>query len=533
MIDFYSLGFVLFLGLCLLCYYTVFRNKQWVVALVASLSFYLYAGGKNIVALLFTAFTIFLGARFMERAEEKGKIREEEEKKDPAFATLSPTEKRERKRHLKEAVRKEKRIWLYSALILNLLILCYTKYWTYFFHSRLGIILPLGISFYTFQSIGYLVDIYNRKYPAEKSFLRFLLFISWFPQLLQGPIGRYDALAHQFEGEHRLNRDLIKKALFLILFGCLKKYAIADLLFDPIARILDGAVLQKPGSLLSFGILLYSAQQYADFSGGIDIVTGISALFGVTLAPNFRQPYFATSLGDFWRRWHISLGAFMRDYIFYPLALTKPMMNLGKKAGKKYGKHLERVLPACIANIVVFIVVGVWHGPQLHYLLWGLYNGIIIALSDLLAPAFTGIAKKLKINTQTGAFHVFRILRTFFIVNIGWYFDRIEDVAASFTALRLSFTSFRAGEFFLAARDTLFNSDTGKPLYTAGSLLVALLSIIVVFTVSILRERGKEPVKVLENSVLFHTVFVTAMLFLTLLSFMFVQNAGGFLYANF
>ena len=377
------------------------------------------------------------------------------------------------------------------------------------------------------------MDIYNRKYPAEKSFLRFLLFISWFPQLLQGPIGRYDALAHQFEGEHRLNRDLIKKALFLILFGCLKKYAIADLLFDPIARILDGAVLQKPGSLLSFGILLYSAQQYADFSGGIDIVTGISALFGVTLAPNFRQPYFATSLGDFWRRWHISLGAFMRDYIFYPLALTKPMMNLGKKAGKKYGKHLERVLPACIANIVVFIVVGVWHGPQLHYLLWGLYNGIIIALSDLLAPAFTGIAKKLKINTQTGAFHVFRILRTFFIVNIGWYFDRIEDVAASFTALRLSFTSFRAGEFFLAARDTLFNSDTGKPLYTAGSLLVALLSIIVVFTVSILRERGKEPVKVLENSVLFHTVFVTAMLFLTLLSFMFVQNAGGFLYANF
>ena len=377
------------------------------------------------------------------------------------------------------------------------------------------------------------MDIYNRKYPAEKSFLRFLLFISWFPQLLQGPIGRYDALAHQFEGEHRLNWDLIKKAHFLILLGCLKKYAIADLLFDPIARILDGAVSQKPGSLLSFGILLYSAQQYADFSGGIDIVTGISALFGVTLAPNFRQPYFATSLGDFWRRWHISLGAFMRDYIFYPLALTKPMMNLGKKAGKKYGKHLERVLPACIANIVVFIVVGVWHGPQLHYLLWGLYNGIIIALSDLLAPAFTGIAKKLKINTQTGAFHVFRILRTFFIVNIGWYFDRIEDVAASFTALRLSFTSFRAGEFFLAVRDTLFNSDTGKPLYAAGSLLVALLSIIVVFTVSILREKGKEPVKVLENSVLFHAVFVTAMLFLTLLSFMFVQNAGGFLYANF
>lgn len=533
MIDFYSLGFILFLGFCLLCYYTIFRKKQWIAALLASLSFYLYAGGKNIVVLLFTALTIFLAARLMERAEEKGKAREEEEKKDPAFAALSATEKRDRKRQRKETVKKEKRVWLCSALFLNLLILCYTKYWTYFFHSRLGLILPLGISFYTFQSIGYLVDIYNGKYSAEKSFFRFLLFVSWFPQLLQGPIGRYDALAHQFEGEHRLNRDLMKRALLLILFGCLKKYAIADLLVDPIARILDGAVSEKPGSLLAFGILLYSAQQYADFSGGIDIVTGISAMFGITLAPNFRQPYFATSLGDFWRRWHISLGAFMRDYIFYPLALTKPMMNLGKKAGEKYGKHLGRVLPACIANIVVFIVVGVWHGPQLHYLLWGLYNGIIIAVSDLLAPCFTGLARKLRVNTQTGAFHVFRILRTFFIVNIGWYFDRIEDVAASFTALRLSFTSFRAGEFLFAVKNTLFNSGTGKPLYTAGSFLVASVSLIVVFLVSTMREKEKDPVQVLEKSALRHAVCVTAMLFLTLMSFMFVQNAGGFLYANF
>ena len=139
----------------------------------------------------------------------------------------------------------------------------------------------------------------------------------------------------------------------------------------------------------------------------------------------------------------------------------------------------------------------------------------------------------MKIKTESGAFHVFRILRTFFIVNIGWYFDRIEDVADSFTALRLSFTSFRAGEFFLAVRDTLFNSETGKPLYTAGSFLVASLSIILVFIISILKEKGQEPLKVLEKSVLRHAVFVTAMLFLTLLSFMFVQNAGGFLYANF
>ena len=533
MVDFYSLGFVLFLGLCLLCYYTVFRKKQWMVALSASLAFYLYAGGKNILALLFTAITIYWAARSMDRAEEKGKAREEQAKKDPFLGELSASEKREQRRLRKQKVKREKRIYLYSALFLNLLILCYTKYWTVLFHHRLGLLLPLGISFYTFQSIGYLIDIYNGKYEAEKSFPKYLLFVSWFPQLLQGPIGRYDALAHQFTEEHRLSGTMVKNALFLILLGCLKKYAIADLLYDPVARILDGPVAENPGSLTVFGILLYSAQQYADFSGGIDMVTGISALFGITLAPNFRQPYFATSLGDFWRRWHISLGAFMRDYIFYPLALTKPMMDLGKKAGQKYGKHIGRVLPACIANIVVFIVVGVWHGPQFHFLVWGLYNGIVIALGDLLEPCFSGLSKRCKIPVESKGFHVFRIIRTFVIVNIGWYFDRIEDVSTAFAGLWRSLSSFQADQFVFAVRNTLFNSATVKPIYMAGSFCIAAVSMLLIFVISLFRERGKDPVEVLEKSIPIHVVAVTAMLFLTLLSFMFVQNAGGFLYANF
>ena len=128
---------------------------------------------------------------------------------------------------------------------------------------------------------------------------------------------------------------------------------------------------------------MYSFQQYADFSGGIDIVTGAAQLFGIELAPNFRQPYFSISLGDFWRRWHISLGSWMRDYVFYPFALLKPVQKLGKKISKRFGKHLGVVLPASIANILVFFLVGIWHGPEVHYILWGLYNGIVIALSDI------------------------------------------------------------------------------------------------------------------------------------------------------
>ena len=136
----------------------------------------------------------------------------------------------------------------------------------------------------------------------------------------------------------------------------MKKYAIADMLVGSISSVLDGDISRLPGSLVVFAILLYSAQQYADFSGGIDIISGVSLLFGIELAPNFRQPYFSTSLGDFWRRWHISLGAWMRDYLFYPFALLKPMQNFGKWCTKhmgKNGKHFGRVLPAGIANLVV------------------------------------------------------------------------------------------------------------------------------------------------------------------------------------
>ena len=138
-----------------------------------------------------------------------------------------------------------------------------------------------------------------------------------------------------------------------------------------------------PGSVVVFGILLYSAQQYGDFSGGIDMVEAASSLFGVGMAENFRRPYFSVSLADFWRRWHITLGTWMRDYVFFPFALTKPMQRLGKWASERLGEHLGRTLPACVANILVFLIVGLWHGAEPHYVAWGLYNGVVIALADL------------------------------------------------------------------------------------------------------------------------------------------------------
>lgn len=207
--------------------------------------------------------------------------------------------------------------------------------------------MPLGISFYTFQAVGYLIDCYRGRHPAEKNFARFLLFISFFPQLVQGPINRYGELEPQFMARHTWDWERTKRALFLFAFGAMKKYAISNLTSPTIAAILDVEDASSlTGAMALLAILLYSLQQYADFSGGIDMVLGVAQLYDIQMMPNFRQPYFSTSLGDFWRRWHISLGAWMRDYLFYPFALTKPMQRFGKWATKHGGKHFGRVLPA-------------------------------------------------------------------------------------------------------------------------------------------------------------------------------------------
>ncbi len=158
----------------------------------------------------------------------------------------------------------------------------------------------------------------------------------------------------------------------------------------PCASAVSAVFAETPGewggAMTVVGVLAYSVQQYCDFSGGIDLVAGIAELFGIRLAENFKRPYFAVSLGDFWRRWHISLGAWMRDYVFYPFALCKPVARLSKAAKKRFGAAFARALPAALGNLLVFPLVGVWHGATSNYILWGLYNGVILALTALMEP---------------------------------------------------------------------------------------------------------------------------------------------------
>lgn len=529
--DLFSLQYLLFIVILLAAYYLLPRvlpaaaRFQWVILLAASLGFYAYSSGWALFLLITTAVTVWGGGLLLARLDAVYK-----REKKTGFADRTQMKKR------KAEITRQKRLVLAAVLLLNFGILAFLKYFSVLLPGMSGLLLPLGISFYTFQSISYLIDEYNGKYAAEPNFLRFLLFVSWFPQLLQGPIGRYDKLRGQFAERRTWDGERVKKALLLILFGLMKKYAIADMLSGSIASVLDnGNLNQLPGSLVVFAILLYSAQQYADFSGGIDIITGVSALFGIELAANFRQPYFSTSLGDFWRRWHISLGAWMRDYLFYPFALLKPMQRFGKWCTAhmgKYGRHLGRVLPAGIANLVVFLVVGIWHGPELHYVLWGLYNGVVIALSDLTEPFWKGLAERFHMNTTTKGFHVFRILRTFVIVNIGWYFDRIVKFGDCMDAFASTILRFRPAALVPGIRSEIISRSTMFNI--AGGYGVALCSLLVVLIVSLQREQGVCVYERFQGKTFpVRVILLSGLILLIAASFLFTESAGGFLYANF
>lgn len=525
--ELFSLLYIIFVAALLLLYYGLphirksWSRFQWWILLAGSLAFYLYEGKSHIVFLLGTSLTTYAGGLAMS-ALDAGYAREKKQIKDRA----------QRKKR-KAVTQRKKRVVLTAVLVFNFGILAWLKYWNVLFQSG-SLVLPLGISFYTFQAVSYLIDLYGSKYAPEKNYAKFLLFVSWFPQMLQGPIGRYDRLSVCLFSEHRFDGERAQRALYLILFGLLKKYAVADMLEAPIASIFDsGSMADRSGSMVVFGILLYSVWQYADFSGGIDIVRGVSELFGVTLDENFRQPYFSTSLGDFWRRWHITLGAWMRDYVFYPFALTKGMQNLGRWCTKHLGKHAGRTIPAGIANIVVFLLVGIWHGAQSHYVLWGLYNGVVIALSDLTAPLWQNLAGKLHMNTESKGFHVFRVIRTFLIVNIGWYFDRIYDFHDCMLAFYKTFADFRLGDFGYLFENIVV-AGAGSLANVLGSFAVAAAGTVLMIVISVKKERGQDPAgELAAKGPVPAGIYAWFCLTLIFVSFIYTTSAGGFLYANF
>ena len=338
-----SVNFIFFVLATMLVYFLFpKRNYRWTVLLAASVFFYLVTGYTYAVFILFTALSTFLIGLWIDKISRNSKIYLRDNKK-----SLS----REEKKKYKNKIKIQKRWVMTLALVLNFGILAFLKYYNFFAGSlndilgsfgmdfsapTLKLFLPLGISFYTFQSMGYIIDVYRETTPPERNPFKMLLFVSFFPQIIQGPISLHGQLAHQLYEGHEFEFTRFKYGAELIIWGFIKKLIIADRSAILITAVTDNYGSYN-GSSLTFTVLLYALQLYADFSGGIDISRGVAQIFGIDMIDNFRRPYFSRSISEYWRRWHISLGAWLKNYLFYPVAMSNFFITAGKNM-KKTGR---------------------------------------------------------------------------------------------------------------------------------------------------------------------------------------------------
>lgn len=469
-----GLVFILFLLCTVVLYYLLPRSIRWTLLLLASIVFYLSYVSAGIY-LLATVVATYIFAIFLEK-----------------LASFKPDgETSEERTRQKSRNKKQKKLLLTFALLFNFSFLIVLKYSGFLvsltnriFPLNLPVprfLLPLGISFYIFQTTGYLIDIYRGKYGAQRNLAKYALFVCYFPQMIQGPINRYDSLGKQLFDGNDFEIKNIQYGFFRIMSGLLKKALIADLLAPIVIEIYTnyGAY---PGAVSFIGAALYCLQLYCDFSGGIDIVNGSSALFGIRMQENFCQPYFATSLADFWRRWHISLGEWMRDYLFYPLALSKHMSKVSKCARKHLPKEISKRLVPCITTFVVFLAVGAWQGPGLMNIAYGIWNGFWMSLGLLWSPIGTKLDEKLSYRSYKKIMIVIGCLSTNLLVIIGRYFSNAKSLTAAINMLRHTVTA--PG---ITSLTTQLFSDLG---FSSNMCITLCIALSVLLVISIAKEKG-------------------------------------------
>ena len=391
--NFISLGYLLFLPATALLSCLLPRRARNPVLLLASWAFYVCFGPAYALFLLVSVLSTYFCALLTEKRR-------------------SP-------------------LWPALTLILNFGLLLLFKYGNFFLAlgagalrrigvaaaaPRLDLLLPVGISFYTFQAAGYIIDVWRGKVKAERSFIDYALFVSFFPHVASGPIARADRLLPQLKAERPFKYDNLKRGCLLIIWGAAKKLLIADHL----ATLVNGAfadVYACNGGQLAVAAVCFTFQIYCDFSSYTDIARGSARLLGLELDENFRCPYAARSLKDFWRRWHISLSTWFRDYLYIPLG--------GSRAGKAR---------LCLNLLIVFAVSGLWHGAALTFVVWGLLHGILQVFGVLLRPLRERIYRV--VPRESFVVKAVAWLGTFVLVTAAWVFFRADTVSDALYVLR-------------------------------------------------------------------------------------------------
>lgn len=469
---------LLFLPVVVALYALCPRKGRRYVLLIASLSFFYLISRKRIVYLLGSiasiwGFGLLLGHMLKTRD-----------------AQVKAAEKPQRKA-LKALWQKRCRWVLALAVVLHIGVLLVLKYSGFFMenvNALLGTrfftpyyILPIGISFYTLQAVSYLIDVSRGLVTADRNPLRLALFLSFFPQIVEGPICRYSQTADSLWDPQPIRWDNVTQGLQRIGYGLMKKLVVADRLNAFIEAVFSGYE-QLQGGVIALAAVCYTVQLYMDFSGAMDAVTGTAQIFGITMPENFQRPFFSKTISEFWSRWHISLGGWFRDYIFYPVTMSKAMKNLTGAARKRIGNHFGPLLAGSVALFCVWFCNGLWHGAAWSFIFFGMYHFILILIGSLVAPAAKQFHEKLRIPAESKGFRVFQILRTGVLVVIGELFFRAPTLTAGMQMFGKMVTDFRFGTLNTQLLDTL--SIDGKDLLIVG------ITLAIVLTVSIAQERG-------------------------------------------
>lgn len=539
---FTSFNFLVFFFVVLVAYYLVPRKYQWFLLLAASYCFYLFSGVGQILYILGTTVVSYGSALLMQKHRDAYQAQV-----DAAGSALTKEQKKELK---KQASARIHTIQVITVLI-NLAVLAYVKYLNFFIGNLnslfslfawdasipfTNILAPLGISYYTFNSIGYLIDVGRGRYAAERHLGKFALFVSFFPSIVQGPLNRYSDLGMQLQQPHDLNYDNLKFGTQLMLWGFFKKLVIADRVAAIALTIFSPDYQVTKGAEVFLGVLAYSFQLYGDFSGGVDITRGAAQMLGITLPDNFQRPFFATSMADFWRRWHMSLGNWMKEYVFFPVMVSKPVASASKLMRRRFGAYAGRVVPSVAAPLVVFFLIGIWHGMSWQYILNGLYNSLIIASSVALDPLYKKAAQKLRINTEAFSFRLFRMLRTLVLVCISRVITRAPSLGEAVRMLKLVlrdrvFLTYEGLDFIFGTSGELFSYGVGEK-----DMFVLFLALLALLVVSVLQESGMKIRQTLaKQNLLFRWLMILLLLAVVLVFGVYgpEYDAQAFIYGGF
>ncbi len=455
-----SFGFLLMICAGVSLYYILPKSWQWVELLVLSLIFYcMSAAPYTFVYILISTAAAYISTRF---ARGKGA---ETDRGRKLAACLGV-----------------------GAVLINVGLWFVFKgkgLWMPFFGEAavMPYLAALGMGYYTLQVIGYILDCYWGSIEPQKNPLKLLLFVCFFPQMITGPISRYSQLEALYE-KHPLSYENITFGAQRILWGFFKKLVLAERVGAVVNAIWE--MQTQEAVFLWIALLLYPIQMYADFSGCMDIVIGAAECFGIKLPENFNNPFFARSIQEFWQRWHITLGTWAKDYVLYPLLKSERMVRLGSSAKKKFGKRYGKFISTALGMLVLWLVMGIWHGGVKYILGVSLWYWALLMLGDLCAPGLKKVTRLLKVHEDSFSWRLLQSIRTYLIYAVGAVFFRAETVGGALAFFKNMLVMTVNGNLHL---ENLFNKSLLQLGLNISDWIVILISVLLLVTAAVLREK--------------------------------------------